>query len=50
MRDLLSASDNADLVEGTNFGTKTSVDAENSSINKCGKWKKVEYLTGCFPY
>ena len=35
VRDLLSSSNNANLIKGTDFRTQTTVDAEHFAINDC---------------
>ena len=49
VRDLLSASDNPNLIEGADFRTQATMDAENFAINDSRKREKIENLTGSFP-
>ncbi len=48
--DLLSSSDDADLVEGADLRTQAAVDAENLAINDCAEDEEVENLTAGFPH
>lgn len=50
MGDLLSSSDDADLVEGADLRTQAAVDAENLAINDCAEDEEVENLTAGFPH
>lgn len=49
MGDFLGASDDSDLVERTDLGTQTAVDAENFAVDDGSKNKKVEDLAAALP-
>ena len=49
MRDLLSTSDNADLVDGTDFRAETAVYAENLAVNDGTENEEVEDLATGLP-
>lgn len=49
VRDLLSSSNDAYLVKGTDFRTQTTVDAENFAINDCTEDQEIKDLATCFP-
>ncbi|KAH6608072.1 hypothetical protein Trco_004385 [Trichoderma cornu-damae] len=50
MRDLLSTSDDADLVNGSNLGAQPAVDAEKLPVNDGGKDEEVKDVATRFPY
>lgn len=50
MRNLLGTSDNPDLVNGANFGTEASVDAENLAIDNGSKHEEIKNLAACLPH
>ena len=49
VRDLLSSSNDAYLVKGTDFRTQTTVDAEHFTINDCTEDQEIKDLATCFP-
>ena len=49
MRDLLRASDDADLVEGADFGAEAAVHAEDFAVDDGGQDEEVEDLAAGFP-
>ena len=49
VRDLLRASDDADLVEGADFGTQTAVDAEHFTVDDGSEDEEIENLAAGFP-
>ena len=49
VRDLLSASDDTNLINGADFGAKTTVNTENLSIDDCGEDHEVEDLATGLP-
>lgn len=49
MRDLLSTSNDTDLINGTNLGAQTTMNAENLSINDSGEDKEIENLAARLP-
>jgi hypothetical protein len=44
MRNFLCSGDDTNLVQSANFGTETSVDAENFAVDDSRKGKEVEDL------
>jgi hypothetical protein len=49
MRDLLGASDDANLIKRSDFGGETTVNTEYSAINDSSQGKEVEDLTARLP-
>jgi len=49
VRDLLSASNDTDLVEGADFGTQPTVDAEDFAVNDGAENEEIEDLAAGFP-
>ena len=50
MRNLLSSSNDAYLVKGTDFRTQTTVHAEYFAVNDCAENQEIKDLATCFPY
>ena len=49
MRDFLSASNNADLIECTNFWAQTTVDTKDFAVNDSTEDKEIKDLAAGFP-
>lgn len=49
VRNLLSSSNDAYLVKGTDFRTQTTVDAEHFAVNDCTEDQEIKDLATCFP-
>ena len=49
MRDLLSTSNDADLVKGADLWTQTTMDAEDLAVDDCTEDEEVEHLAAGLP-
>lgn len=50
MRDLLSPSNDSNLVESSDLGGESAVYAEDFTVHECCQRQEIEDLAGSFPY